>query len=298
VKVPLRDEAGVFYAVCSISTDITERKRDQELIRRMNVELERRVIQRTAELEKTNEQLRHEIINRRQAEKKLFQSERMAAIGVTTSKLIHEIANPVQTMVTAIEIIQREAAREAVSVERLQSMVTVLQTELDLLMKLLNELKDVSNPRVLEMRPVDLVALARELLALEAPHYAQFGVCVEEDLPAGLPAVAGDSMRLRQVFLNLFKNAFEAMPNGGLLRLRAREEREHLIFQVTDTGTGIPEGINVFDLFITSKPIGTGLGLAIVKDIVSAHQGTIGYKSAVGQGTTFELRLPLLPDSA
>ena len=295
VKVPLTDEAGVFYAVCTISTDITERKRDQDLIRKMNVELERRVVHRTAELEQANDQLRKEILSRRQAEKKLFQSERMAAIGITTSKLIHEIANPVQTMVTVMEILQREASREAApSIETLRSMLKMLTSELGLLMNLLNELKDVTRPRVLEIVPVDVVSLAREVIALEAPHYAELGVRVDEDLPVRVSQVAGDAMRLKQVFLNLFKNAVEAMPNGGRLRLHAFEDRQQLVFQVSDTGTGIPEGINVFELFITGKPIGTGIGLAIVRDIVSAHQGTIEYTSEIGRGTTFELRFPVL----
>jgi PAS domain S-box-containing protein len=294
VKVPLCDEAGVFYAVCAISTDITERKRDQELIRKMNVELERRVIERTAELENANEQLREEIINRRQAERKLFQRERMAAIGVTTSKLIHEIANPVQTMITAVEVLQRETSRaELPSIESLHLLVTMLKNELDLLMNLLAELKDVASPRVLEIRPVDLTALIRELLAFETLHYNQLGVCVEENLPSGLPPVPVDAMRMKQVLLNLFKNAVEAMPGGGRLRLNAYHEGGQLVLEIADTGTGIPEGINVFEMFISNKPIGAGLGLAIVKDIVSAHQGTISYTSEVGRGTTFELRLPV-----
>jgi signal transduction histidine kinase len=93
--------------------------------------------------------------------------------------------------------------------------------------------------------------------------------------------------------LNLFKNAIEAMPRGGTLNLHAYRDTDALVLEVTDTGTGIPKGMNVFDLFVTSKPMGTGLGLPIVQDIINAHHGTISYRSESDKGTTFKLTLPL-----
>jgi PAS domain S-box-containing protein len=295
VKVPLYDESGVLYAVCSISTDITERKRDHEIIQKMNEELEARVVERTAELEATNEQLRQEIVNRRQAEEKLLESERMARIGVTTAKLVHEIANPVQTMITAVEVLEEFLIGKAsFSPEIINSTVCDLKAEIGLLLDLVDEFKDLARPRKLEIRPVNLTLLVSEVLILEAPQYAKRGIRIEENFATDLPLIAGDPIKLKQVFLNLFKNAAEAMPHGGTLKLCAYRDEPDLVFEVTDTGVGIPHGINVFELFTTSKPIGTGLGLAIVKDIVSGHRGTISYKSELNHGTTFQLRLPPL----
>jgi signal transduction histidine kinase len=173
------------------------------------------------------------------------------------------------------------------------AMVGDLRAQIKRLVNLLDEFKDIARPRKLELRPVNLVLLVREVLMLEAPHYVKLGIRVEENFAAKLPPIAGDPIKLKQVFLNLFKNAMEAMPHGGTLRLHAYRDRREVVFEVTDTGVGIPDGTQVFELFASSKPMGTGLGLAIVQDIVSAHRGTISYTSQLNKGTTFELRLPL-----
>jgi PAS domain S-box-containing protein len=297
VKVPFYDEGGVLGGVCAASTDITERKRDQEIIQKMNQELEARVIKRTAELEATNQQLRREIANRRQAEKKWLENERMVTIGVTSAKLSHEIANPLQIMVTAVELLEQSLNGD-LPLETSKSIVRDLKAQTNLLLNFLSEFKDVTRPSKLQLRPVNFILLVRELLMLEAPHYAKLGIRVEEDLAAELPLIAGDPVKLKQALLNLLKNAVEAMPHGGTLRLHAYRDNTVLVFEVTDTGVGIPEGINIFDLFITSKPMGTGLGLPIVQEIVSAHQGTMSYTSERDKGTTFKMRLPLLRRSS
>jgi signal transduction histidine kinase len=218
----------------------------------------------------------------------------MATIGVTTAKLVHEIANPVQTMIAAVELLECcVTGNVGTSREMLESTVRALKAEIRLLIHVLEEFKDIARPKELHLRPVDPISLLSELLVLEAPQYATRGIRIEENFPAELPFIAGDPIKLRQVLLNLFKNAAEAMPQGGTLGLRAYVDETEVVLEVTDTGVGIPDGINVFELFATSKPIGSGLGLAIVRDIVSAHGGTITYTSELNQGTTFQLRLPL-----
>jgi two-component system sensor histidine kinase HydH len=98
---------------------------------------------------------------------------------------------------------------------------------------------------------------------------------------------------MKQVILNLYKNAVEAMPNGGGLTLRTACSEEGISLQIADTGAGIADGLDVFQLFKTTKPEGTGLGLPIVKQIISEHRGTISYVSEPGKGTTFTIVLPL-----
>jgi PAS domain S-box-containing protein len=295
VKVPLINESGLPYAVCGISTDITERKRDQEKIEMINAELEVRVTERTAQLEASNELLRREITNRRQAEEKLLKSERMATIGVTAAKLAHEIANPLQAMnAVASELEQHLSKGTNPQRAILNDLVGDFRTEINRLMALLDEFRNITRPMKLDIQAVNLIALVGEVLMLEAPHYAKRGIRIEENFAADLPSVAVDPIKLKQVLLNLFKNAAEAMPEGGALTVAAYRDEADLVVEVTDTGVGIPGGINVFELFTTSKPIGTGLGLAIVKDIVTAHRGAITYTSRIGKGTTFRLRLPLL----
>ncbi|HEU4342720.1 MAG TPA: ATP-binding protein [Candidatus Binatia bacterium] len=293
--IVIRDISTRKQAEAALQEQSALQKQNRETIQKMYEELEARVTDRTADLQGANEQLRKEIVNRRQAEEKLIDSERMATIGLTAAKLAHEIANPLQAMNTVLQMLEQYVAESRnISQEMLKSIVGEFREEVNRLMDLLDQFRNITRPQKLEIRPVNLTLLAREVLILEAPHYQECGIRVEENFAADLPAIAGDSIKLKQVLVNLFKNAAEAMSQGGTLTLRAYPEKSEVVFEVMDTGVGIPEGVNVFELFTTSKAVGTGLGLAIVKDIVSAHHGGITYTSELNKGTTFQLRFPLL----
>jgi signal transduction histidine kinase len=107
-----------------------------------------------------------------------------------------------------------------------------------------------------------------------------------------LPPIRGDGAKLKQALLNLFKNAVEAMPYGGTLSVKGYLSGGAICIDISDTGMGIPDDLNVFDLFSSTKPHGTGLGLFIVQQIILAHDGVVSYASTVGKGTTFHLTLP------
>ena len=104
-----------------------------------------------------------------------------------------------------------------------------------------------------------------------------------------------DGDKLKQAILNLIKNAAEAMPQGGTLTLRARNAGPEVVLEIGDTGVGIPDGVDVFEPFVTTKESGTGLGLVIVRQIMSAHGGTVSYSSERGRGAVFRLAFPLTP---
>lgn len=109
-------------------------------------------------------------------------------------------------------------------------------------------------------------------------------------------AIKADPPRIRQVFLNLCRNAVEAMPGGGVLTLGAAADNGDVVFEVADTGVGIPPGDagRVFEAFYTTKPTGTGLGLPVCRRIVEAHGGRMTFESRPGQGTAFQVRIPRL----
>jgi signal transduction histidine kinase len=100
-----------------------------------------------------------------------------------------------------------------------------------------------------------------------------------------------DREKLKQVLINLVRNAIEAMPRGGTLTVSARVTEGSAMIAVADTGVGIEPGLDIFGFFTTTKKGGTGLGLPIARRIVEGHGGTLSYESATGQGTTFTITL-------
>jgi len=120
------------------------------------------------------------------------------------------------------------------------------------------------------------------------------GVELIREIEPGLPAVRADRDQILQVLLNLVRNAVEAMPDGGPVRVTARREGEAVVFSVTDSGPGIsPEDLpRVFEPYFTTKEGGTGLGLAIARRIAEEHGGRLDLESTPGRGATFTLRLP------
>jgi signal transduction histidine kinase len=111
------------------------------------------------------------------------------------------------------------------------------------------------------------------------------------------PSLKIDPDKMERVFINLIKNAFDAMPNGGTVTIKSKEVNGSIQISVTDTGTGIPDEIlpKLFSPLVTTKAQGMGFGLAICKRIVDAHEGTITVETAKGKGTTFTVTLPIEP---
>ena len=164
--------------------------------------------------------------------------------------------------------------------------------EVDRLIILLNEFRSASVPRSLNLKSSDLREVVEEALAIQMIVYRNAGVNVRFDFEDGLPALDLDPPKIKQVILNLCNNALDAMPKGGDLNIRCYSLGATVILEIADTGIGIPEGLDPFALFKTTKVDGSGLGLPIVEQIVLAHNGTIEYTSEPGRGTTFKIVLP------
>ncbi|MBI3799756.1 MAG: hypothetical protein HY268_22635, partial [Deltaproteobacteria bacterium] len=271
-------------------------KQVETALQQAHDELEFRVQERTAELTAANDALRTEIAERKRAEQKLRNSERLATIGTTAAKIAHEIGNPLNGMATTVQILERHLAKQKAPVDDLLiSAVQDLAQEIARLRSLVQELRTLARPRSLDLRPTDVAAVAAEMLRREAPYYAERNIRVEQTFAENLPLVLANEDELTQVLLNLCKNAVEAMPEGGTLTVRGSQSGAQVSLEIRDTGEGVPEGINIFEPFVTTKTGGTGLGLAIVQQIVAAHEGTITYTSTRGQGTTVTLVLPTAP---
>ena len=206
-------------------------------------------------------------------------------MGTAAAIFAHEIANPLASIhLAALEL------KEAVSAED-KYLSDILCAEIDRLSGLLDQFRSLSRVTNLRVNSVDLSNVFTRVIELQSTAWRAQGIQTELTMPDNL-LVQGDEEKLQQVVLNLCKNAVESMSNGGKLAVSGYRRRGQVILEVKDTGSGIPEDVEVFKLFTTTKPKGGGLGLYIVKEIIEAHRGTVSYVSESGNGTTFRVTLP------
>ncbi len=236
-----------------------------------------------------------DVTTRRQAEQAL----RMAEVGKLASGLVHEIRNPLNAMRMQVAVIRGKLNQMTDDGGGLAGQILEsLDQEVLRIERLASEFLAYGRPVSDKAETIEPSAIVQDLAEFVRPELAQDGIeVVTADGPGAAELqVKMDESKLRQVLLNLLENARQAMPEGGRLTLGcARDPLAGVRIQVTDTGGGIlPENLErVFDVFFSTKSAGTGLGLAIVKQTVEAAGGRILVDSQVGEGTRFEINLPL-----
>lgn len=219
-------------------------------------------------------------------------SSRLSALGRITAEAVHEIRNPLHAMRLHIEVLKEFLDQPGEQVERSLAVLGRQISELD---RLVRDFLEYARPHELHPQARDVNALLREVAELIDPSARSGGVEVVLDLAAEPVDVLVDVDQIRQALINVARNALEAMPDGGTLRLVSRAD--HPAFAevvVADTGSGIdPDQLpKIFNLYFTTKPQGSGIGLAVVHRILHHHGGTILIDSEVGKGTEVRLRLP------
>lgn len=226
--------------------------------------------------------------------RRTLRAERLAAVGTMAAGLAHEVRNPLNSARLQLTVLERRIERGDVDPAGLRAVAALVEDEIKRLELLVGDFLAFAQPRPPELRPVDTDDLLRSVASLVEPEARGTGVELRLDLAGSLPPVAGDAGKLRQVLLNLVRNALEAMAGGGTLTLRSRRTPAAVELDVADTGPGFGDDVPVFDAFFTTKPKGTGLGLAIVHRIVSDHGGTIRVRSQP-EDTCFTVSLPCSP---
>ena len=222
-----------------------------------------------------------------------MENERLIAIGTTAAKIGHELANPLNGMSLTIQLLEQRLSKQSNLVDtQITSTVNRLHNEVARLSTLLEQFRSLSRREKFNFQRTTVTALVDEAIEIELPHYAELGIQVECSFPSNLPVITVDIDKMKQVIFNLIKNAVEAMAGGGRISIKGSTADNRVVLEISDTGTGIPAGINIFEPFFTTKPQGTGLGLSIVQQIVTAHGGSINYSSEHGKGTTFLIALP------
>jgi two-component system, sporulation sensor kinase E len=246
-----------------------------------------------------------------EARAKTFQAienERVQALTLLAASVAHEIGNPLNALHIHLQLMDRELkkVRNALHPEnaadgleagvgRLQEYLHVAKGEIDRLDYIVTEFLDALRPRAPRLALGSLNQVIRETLDLLEPEIKNRGQTVVEKLSSQLPEVPFDAGQIKQVLVNLIKNAIQAMSRGGQLTVQTGSSSEGVWVSISDTGRGIPEEkLNrIFEPFFTTKKKGSGLGLMIVQRIVRDHGGRIDLESKPGQGTIFRVWLPL-----
>jgi signal transduction histidine kinase len=258
-----------------------------EAFERMRTSLQRHLTHLAEEkqrLEETNCRLQ-------ETQQQLLQSERLAAVGKLAARVAHEVNNPLAIIKTAICILRNQSAEDDLTKGHLQT----IEEEINRIARILRELLDFSRPNPIEQM-IDVNAVIQSLEFLLAQNLQERQIALSVMLDPAVPQVQMSPDHLKQVLFNLVRNAEDAMPNGGHLRIQTIPADAGLEVSIADTGCGIAaEHIPyLFDPFFTTKADqgGMGLGLSVLYGIIKNAHGRIEVESEVGKGSTFRVILP------
>jgi signal transduction histidine kinase len=236
------------------------------------------------------EQAQQALLKLQEAQYGMMRSERLAAAGTLASTLAHEVRNPLNAINLQLVLLARRLGRVDEPLrEELTGLVDSSRHEITRLDQLVEEFLQLSSVDRVRLESAYPEEVAREVLTLMAPVARERSISVRDGLSGTLPAVPLDREKMRQVLMNLVRNAIEAMPEGGTLTVLSDAVEGAPVIRVADTGVGIDAGLDVFDFFTTTKRGGTGLGLPIARRIVEAHGGNLTYESQKGKGTVFSI---------
>jgi signal transduction histidine kinase len=300
------DEVGrLTFALEEMRRALRDKLRSTEEV---NLDLEREVQRRTADLARKNRELADALEKLTRAQSQLVRAEKMASIGQLVAGIAHEINNPVNAIVNTVNPLQEavdDVANEALSPKvkeissEIKDMVRVIQSGAQRTKQIVQALHNYSRTDDERIVDFDLNKGLDESLEL-LRHLLKGGITVERKY-GNVGRIRGHAGQINQVFMNLLTNAAQALAgrDGAKIELATERSGDGVVIRVADNGPGIPPEIlpRIFDPFFTTKDVGqgTGLGLSIVHGIVERHGGSIEVDSEVGQGTVFTVTLPVEP---
>ncbi len=268
---------GKINGILVIARDVTERMQMQKKLEEYSQQLEALVEKRTSQLE--------------EAQEKLIKNERLAAIGQVAAMVGHDLRNPLTGIAGATYYLKKKL--NAKTDKTIKEMLTLIEENIEYSNKIISDLLDYSREIKLELKETSPKSILENALSfVEIPKGISILKIIEDK-----PKIIVDVEKLKRVFINIIKNAIDAMPKGGTLTIKSSEKTGKLEITFTDTGIGMPKDVleNIWTPFFTTKARGLGLGLPICKRIIEAHGGNISAESTVGKGTTFSITIPLIP---
>ena len=239
----------------------------------------------------------------RTLEDAIRRADRLSMVGTMAAGLAHEIKNPLGGIKGAAQLLQMELDSNSPLMEYPRVMIR----ETDRVNKIIEELLDLSRPKPGSRNEVNLGKIINEIVLLQRQSFNEKGVTFKIYLDPSIPPILGDKNLLTQLFLNLIKNAGEAVGQNGEIRVTTRIDSDYHLSSpgeravplvqviIEDNGPGIPpeQRERIFTPFYTTKNTGTGLGLATCQKIISDHDGLLSLKNRKEGGSSFTISLPL-----
>jgi len=233
-----------------------------------------------------------DVTQRERMEEQMSQTEKLTSLGLLAAGVAHEVNTPLAVISSYIQML----AKQMPEGDPRQSIIEKIVKQTFRASEIVNNLLNFSRTGPSALADIDVNRVVEETLSLVAHPLKTSQIQVVKHLSEGLPPVRGSANKLQQVFLNLFLNARDAMPTGGVLEVKTAAHNGSVEIEVADTGNGIPRDHihKIFDPFFTTKPggRGTGLGLSVSYGIIKEHAGKIDVRSTPGRGTSFHLEFP------
>ncbi|MEW9668641.1 PAS domain S-box protein [Ammoniphilus sp. 3BR4] len=234
-----------------------------------------------------------DITERRQTEELIRRSEKLSVVGELAAGIAHEIRNPLTSLRGFIQLFKSE---DTLGVKRLRH--EIMLSEIDRINEIVGELLVLAKPSQEQYNLRSITEMLNDIITLLEAQANLLDVEIKKEFDSELPLVVCNSS-IKQVFINLLKNAMESMPHGGKIFIQAKKMDDKICIRVIDQGEGIPQDqlLKIGQPFYTTKETGTGLGLMVSQRIILNHKGTMHIESEWRRGTTVEITIPLINDT-
>src|SRR5438067_302585 len=290
---------GSYLPVDYVATPMIERDRLTGVVVSFNDITERH--RSEAELQRSHRQLEATLTELKTTQRQVVQQERLRAMGEMASGIAHDFNNTLSPILGFAELLVQRPDVPPATTQRYAQLINTAALDAASVIRRLRELyreRGESSPDI----AVDLRRCLEEAAALTQPRWKSEalgrGVSIRVVITdaVDVPVILGDAAGIREMLTNLIFNAVDAMPQGGTIAMRVRQDGDEVLLTISDTGVGMSEEVRrrcLEPFFSTKDQQGTGLGLALVNTTVQRHGGTVTVESEPGQGTTFSIRLPI-----